>query len=1326
MHKMLKSFFVGISLLIVAICYVVFIGFEINSKYINDKITRELSESLGRQVSIEGPVIVRVSMMPSVSLHGLHVANPEEFSSSATDFLYLKEAHLSLNLWGLFKNQLTIQKVSGAGLDLALIEKENGRNNWTFKSSPEDPQGLANILELLEHSAINDINFETLNVSYQQANQPMHHFNLDLMQASIPSRQKISVALKGKVEKTFPYNFLLNADSLTNLAAAIKTVSATESRKIKSDALPSKWNFQAQLNFLNSQSRFAGGLYDNAAHLNLDLLTPDLEKFGKILDTSFPNIGLTKIKSELIFAQDLIQVKDFKATFANTEVNGDFNMQIADKPTIKGEIYLPSIDLTPFLAYSSKNTPELKSADQPQSFVQVYKQLLGNDFDLAILNKLNVDIALKLDQLYGMPADIKNGQLKVKLVDGKLLVPMQIDMAGVSLSGQLDAYALKATEKKRPTKKCTSLVKLHLLAKHQDIADLGRVLTGVSGLKGQLGNLDIVMAAEGEKLGEAFENLTLKARLDNSFLSYGNNEGGKPVDFSISRFDVDIQPHQSLSSNFVGTLLNQPINMNITGDALSEIVKSGQSHYQLNAHSKSATVSMQASSSMLFDAPTFDLRFKMNATDSTDLASWLGLQSKHPKIFALDGDFHVDDKQWKLEHVVLKLGHSDFELNAQRANSDKTPLILVGLSSDHIDYAELKMLLPDSAQVSPQGKDSKDQFRFNIPILPQGVDLRDAKINIALKKIDGIPLLVKNVDFKINIKNGFIGSSPFSFDINEIHNRGSIYLDLRSADPVIKLWFASNQVNIGNILQQLKISQKVDARFEHFALYVESHSALLGDLIGQAKVLGDLSNGVILIEEPQTKKTATIQIDKGGIFAAPHEKLALVMAGSFNENPINIKVDTGQLEALMDVTKRVPFALNAQVAKTELNLAGSLSRKLEDADLELQLKVNGEKLSNLNRLLGIDVPSWGPWSLSGVLKTTNKSYEISDFDLQVGLSALKGRGELITSINPVKLNINLIAPQIRLDDFRVDGWGKSKDAKTDLSNKDTQKEMSGEALSQKVEQFLSPTLMRSLNIDFNAKVDRVVSGNDKLGKGSFDFLLNNGQATIGPVSVETDKGRALGWLKYQPQDKNVQMDFHLDVDRFDYGIIARYLQPKSDVKGRMNLKVDVSSQASHLSELWKYAGGDLDFAVLPENQKAGVFDLWAVNILTGLLPVVDPSKESKVNCAIGKFQLKNGVVREQSLQIDTSRMRVTGVLYADLKAQKIFAKVRPQAKEAQFFSLSTPIEVTGSFDKFKIGPSLVDVAETALRIGTSVVWVPLKKLFSEKMLMDGADICPSF
>jgi uncharacterized protein involved in outer membrane biogenesis len=96
---------------------------------------------------------------------------------------------------------------------------------------------------------------------------------------------------------------------------------------------------------------------------------------------------------------------------------------------------------------------------------------------------------------------------------------------------------------------------------------------------------------------------------------------------------------------------------------------------------------------------------------------------------------------------------------------------------------------------------------------------------------------------------------------------------------------------------------------------------------------------------------------------------------------------------------------------------------------------------------------------------------------------------------------------------------------------------------------------------------------------------------------------------------------------------------------------------------------------------------------------------------------------QEQLVIDTSRMRVTGTASADFGSERIAMRLQPQAKSAQFFSLATPIEVKGSFRDFDVGPNAGDLLQTVLRMATSVVWVPLQTLFSEKVPLDGSDVC---
>jgi AsmA family protein len=91
--------------------------------------------------------------------------------------------------------------------------------------------------------------------------------------------------------------------------------------------------------------------------------------------------------------------------------------------------------------------------------------------------------------------------------------------------------------------------------------------------------------------------------------------------------------------------------------------------------------------------------------------------------------------------------------------------------------------------------------------------------------------------------------------------------------------------------------------------------------------------------------------------------------------------------------------------------------------------------------------------------------------------------------------------------------------------------------------------------------------------------------------------------------------------------------------------------------------------------------------------------------------------------LDTSRMRVVGRGSADFDKESLDMRMRPQAKTAQFFSLATPIQVSGTFSNFKIGVAPGGTIETAGRLLTSIIWVPLQKLFGKKIPANGEDVC---
>ena len=211
------------------------------------------------------------------------------------------------------------------------------------------------------------------------------------------------------------------------------------------------------------------------------------------------------------------------------------------------------------------------------------------------------------------------------------------------------------------------------------------------------------------------------------------------------------------------------------------------------------------------------------------------------------------------------------------------------------------------------------------------------------------------------------------------------------------------------------------------------------------------------------------------------------------------------------------------------------------------------------------------------------------------------------------------------------------------------------------------------------------SGADQLGSGKLHAQLENARLEFGPATVNVPGGSANLKLSYEPTVSDVVVGAQIRVDRFDYGILARRIKPDTDLQGVFSLNVDIEGRAPALDAVMAHANGRIDFAVWPKNMRSGIFDLWAVNLFVALAPAVDPAKESKVNCALGRFDLRDGKLTQDAILMDTSRMRVTGEGGADFARESVSLRLAPKPKSAQFFSLATPVQVNGSFTDFKIG-----------------------------------------
>ena len=1265
-----------------ALLLCLWVGIPIDANAYRGWLGRWLSEQLGRIVHLEGAVALEVGIHPRLVVHGLRIQQPQGFIGS--DFARVGELQIRLDLLPLWHGQLRAESLSASDVELTLIQADSGQANWIFDSANEtsavDTQEPTSASAFTPHFDIKHIRIERLRVTYKGTSEKTSQLALDKLDAQLPANGQLSLNAKGHINQDIPYTLKIRGGTLLQLTKG-----------------KSPWPVELQLSFANSTFNTYGTLSPTLSQLRFGLGTNDIAGFGALFDIDLPSAGVAGVSGLLTLKPGEIQLNELSAQLGLSSMTGVLAVDTRTERTkLSGKLAVSRLDLRPFLGQDAEEEP-------PTDIPALYRSLTRAKIDLQALNHQDVDLALSVDEWISLPGDVQQTTLALKLDRGKFSMPMTARIAGVPFKAEMRADGSRTI----PT------FQLALSSDQADVGGLAQLITGIGGIKGQSGQLHIKLASQGQDGASLMKALSVQLDVRDSQLSYGNLDGGQPVAFRIQRMHISLPSGRALEGQLTATLLGKSLQARLTGSDLRSAMQSATTEFTLTAQARGFAAHL--ASTLNAEKGDATVSFSLGAERAGDVAVWLGVRPDARAALAVAGRISASSQHWHLSDLVLQVGSSGLHADLQKRVLKGKSIYGVVLDVGQLDAVELDQLLPAKKRTTSQAA------VLNIPILPQQLVLDDADIRVRVSSLKTTSISITNIGFDTQLRDGYMPASPFFAELGKQRLDGAIMLDMRSTEPHAQLWLFAKNLDGGQVLRDLKLSQTIDLTAERFSLYLDSHAHQLASLIANAQLVGEITGGKLNWRDANQRSVATLILNQGRLSAAPAQPLTLSLEGGVDEHPVELMVRSASANELLNPRLPVPFELTVSAARSQLQLVGTLNRTKQEPDLELQLKASGERLDSVNHLLRVAMPPWGPWSAQGRFRIAPGVYSVDELNLAMGSSSLQGHGKLETTSHPPRLTINLATPQIQLDDFPLAGWSATQAPAVPTESDSIRKKAVD--TSEEIQSLLSAQTLRSITAYLSVRVDSVIAGKDQLGSGALEAKISDGRAVIGPASIAMQGGTAKAQVTYEPRERDIQTSMTIDVDKFDYGVLARRIKPAADVSGRFSLHMDVQAKSPRLSDALKYGNGQLDFLVWPNEMKADMVDLWAVNLLLALLPTIDPKNESKVNCAVGRFTLVNGKLNQRQLVLDTSKVRVKGTTAIDLANETLHMRLQPQAKTAQFLSLATPLEVKGGLDKFTIGPNAGDVIETIVRFATSVVWVPIKRLFSQKVPEDGADVC---
>ena len=166
--KILLSLLSGVGVVLVALVALLFF---VDVDYFRPHIERQISNALGREVILQGPLTLEPSLMPRLVVAGVKISNPAW--ASRPYLASVEKFDIRVSLLPLLNQELEILSLELHGVDLLLEVTQEGENNFTFPE-PAEPGPVP---------AIESVSLHDSEVGYLAPGLPARSLNLAYVRA---------------------------------------------------------------------------------------------------------------------------------------------------------------------------------------------------------------------------------------------------------------------------------------------------------------------------------------------------------------------------------------------------------------------------------------------------------------------------------------------------------------------------------------------------------------------------------------------------------------------------------------------------------------------------------------------------------------------------------------------------------------------------------------------------------------------------------------------------------------------------------------------------------------------------------------------------------------------------------------------------------------------------------------------------------------------------------------------------------------------------------------------------------------------------------------
>jgi uncharacterized protein involved in outer membrane biogenesis len=303
----------------------------------------------------------------------------------------------------------------------------------------------------------------------------------------------------------------------------------------------------------------------------------------------------------------------------------------------------------------------------------------------------------------------------------------------------------------------------------------------------------------------------------------------------------------------------------------------------------------------------------------------------------------------------------------------------------------------------------------------------------------------------------------------------------------------------------------------------------------------------------------------------PDALLDLEYKGSVNDSPIRVVAKLGDLAGIFNPVAPWPVEITVEGGGATATITGSITQPLAGREVDLAVSVEGARTGDLSKILGTEVPEFGPYELSGLVAgDMTSTVRASGIKGSLGKSDIEGNITVTLTGPRPSIDAGFESNKIDIAALRGAGAGAGDKDQTPPAKKD------GRVFS---DEPLSLEGLKAVDAAFRYKAASLTGRRGTLSNVAIDATLKDGVLEVRQLGAELYDGAFEGTAQLDGRAEMVGIAANASLRKIDLVPVLAESGAAGTMEGRINLELDARGEGRSIREIMAGLDGKVTLAM---------------------------------------------------------------------------------------------------------------------------------------------------